>query len=57
MNRDGMARIRSKELAEAEELLAALDSWSAAEIDALPQFYREKAQEYRQLTNRGTAEL
>ena len=52
-----MARIRSKELAEAEELLAALNSWSEAEIDALPRFYREKAQEYRQLTNRGTAEL
>ena len=48
-----MARIRSKELAEAEDLLADVYSWSDAEIDALPRFYREKAKEYRQLTNRG----
>lgn len=48
-----MVRIHSKELAEAEDLLAEVRSWSEAEIDALPRFYREKAQEYRQLANNG----
>jgi hypothetical protein len=48
-----MARIRSKDLAEAEELVAEVCSWTDAEIDALPRFYREKAKEYRGLANGG----
>lgn len=48
-----MVRIRSKELAEAENLLANVCSWPEAEVDALPRFYREKAREYRGLANRG----
>ena len=48
-----MVRIRSKELYEAEELLAELASWSDGEVAALPQFYRTKAQEYRRLANGG----
>lgn len=48
-----MARIRSKELAEAEDLLAEVCSWTDAEVDTLPRFYREKAREYRRLANSG----
>jgi hypothetical protein len=40
-----MGRIISKELAEAEKLLAELCSWSEEEIQELPRFYREKARE------------
>lgn len=48
-----MARIPSKDLAEAEELLAEVRSWTEAEVDALPQFYREKAHAYRRQANGG----
>lgn len=48
-----MVRIGSKELYEAEELLAELASWSEEEIEQLPRFYREKAHEYRRLANSG----
>lgn len=48
-----MARIRSRELYEAEELLAEVASWPDEQIERLPQFYREKAREYRRLTNGG----
>jgi len=46
-----MARVRSKDLAEAEELLADVCSWTDGEVDALPQFYQAKAEEYRRLAN------
>jgi hypothetical protein len=48
-----MARIRSDELLEAEELLEVVASWSEDEIEQLPLLYREKAREYRQLMNSG----
>jgi hypothetical protein len=48
-----MVHIRSKELYEAEELLAELASWSNEEIEQLPKFYREKARAYRRLANNG----
>lgn len=51
-----MARIRSKELYEAEELLAEVASWPDEEINTLPQFYRETAREYRRLANDGEQE-
>jgi len=38
---------------EAEELLETVDSWSEEEIEELPKFYREKAREFRGLTNSG----
>lgn len=41
------------ELAEAERLLAEVNSWSEAEIEALPLFYKRKAREYRQLLHHG----
>lgn len=48
-----MTRIRSRELFEAEELLAEVDSWSEADIEALPRLYRKKANAYRTLVNPG----
>lgn len=45
----GMARIGSKRLYEAEELLEEVLSWSEEEIDSLPKFYREVAKRYRRL--------
>ena len=51
-----MAHLRSKHLYEAEELLAEIASWTDDELEALPQFYREKAQEYRRLVNQGEQE-
>ena len=51
-----MAHLRSKHLYEAEELLAEVVSWSDDELEALPQFYREKAREYRRLMNQGERE-
>jgi len=48
-----MVRIRSKELAEAENLLADVCSWTEDEVDALPRFYREKARAYRRQANAG----
>lgn len=36
-----------KELALAEELLQKVASWSEAEVQNLPEFYRRKAVEYR----------
>lgn len=38
---------------EAEELLEELESWSKEEIEELPKLYRERAREYRGLTNSG----
>jgi hypothetical protein len=48
-----MARIRSDELLEAEELLEEVASWSEDEIEQLPLLYHEKAREYRRLVNSG----
>jgi len=36
-----------------EELLEELESWSEEEVEALPKLYREKAREFRGLTNSG----
>lgn len=52
-NHPFMARIRSRELHEADELLAEVATWSDADIEALPQLYREKAHAYRALVNPG----
>jgi hypothetical protein len=46
-------RVLSEKLAEAENLLEEVDSWSDEEIEKLPKFYRRKAREYRGLTNSG----
>jgi hypothetical protein len=48
-----MARIRSDELLEAEELLEEVAAWSEDEIEQLPLLYREKAREYQRLVNSG----
>jgi hypothetical protein len=40
-------------IAEAEELLEEVGSWSDKEIEELPLFYREKAREYRRLMQDG----
>lgn len=42
-----------EKLSEAEQLLNEINSWSEAEIEQLPLFYREKAREYRGLLQRG----
>lgn len=48
-----MSRVTTREVAEAEELLAEVATWSDEEIAALPKLYREKAYEYRRLANSG----
>ena len=48
-----MARVRPRDFAEAEELLAEVKSWTDEEVDSLPRFYREKARELRDLENPG----
>ena len=48
-----MAQIRSKDLLEAEELLAEIASWPDDRIERLPKLYQEKAHEYRRLANSG----
>lgn len=40
-------------IAEAEELLEEVESWSEEKIKELPLFYREKAREYRGLVQSG----
>ena len=46
-----MSRVASSEVFEAEELLEEVESWTEEEIDELPKLYREKAREFRRLTN------
>jgi hypothetical protein len=46
-------RVASSEVFEAEELLEEVESWSDEEIKELPRLYREKAREYRRLTQPG----
>jgi hypothetical protein len=43
----------SAALAEAEELLEEVCSWSESELDELPKLYQEKAREFRRLKQRG----
>lgn len=50
-----MVRIQSKEMYEAEELLAEVSSWPEKEVNQLPEFYREAAQRYRRLVKDGEA--
>jgi hypothetical protein len=46
-------RVLSKKLAEAEDLISEVNSWSNEEVEELPKFYREKAKEYRDATESG----
>lgn len=48
-----MTRLLSEKLAKAEQLLEEVNSWTEEEIKELPKFYRDKAREYRGLTNSG----
>ena len=48
-----MSRVLPRDLHEAEQLLEELRSWTEEEVEELPKFYREKAREYRRLTNIG----
>jgi hypothetical protein len=43
-----MGRVLPRELAEAEELLSEIKSWTDDEVESLPRFYREKARELRE---------
>ncbi|WP_258560458.1 hypothetical protein [Halorhabdus salina] len=40
-------------MAEAEELLEEVESWTEEEVEELPKLYREKAREYRGLLQQG----
>lgn len=51
-----MVRVQTREIYEAKELLAEIDSWFGEEMASFPRFYREKAQEYRRLANGGERE-
>jgi hypothetical protein len=54
LSNEVMRRVLSERLAEAEELLEEVDSWSDEEIEELPKLYRDKAREFqRVLTNSG----
>jgi hypothetical protein len=46
-----MARIASRDVFEAEELLETVAAWTEEELEELPLFYQEKAREYQQLAN------
>ena len=48
-----MARICSRDLYEAEELLAEVASWPDDRIERLPRLYQKKAREYQRLANSG----
>ena len=48
-----MNRTIPRNLHEAEQLLREIHSWTEEEIEELPKLYREKAKEYRRLTNSG----
>lgn len=50
-----MARVTSKDIAKAEELLEEVLSWSEEDVERLPKFYREKARKYRQQAKGGEA--
>jgi len=40
-------------LAEAEELLTEVQSWSESDLEELPKLYREKAKQYQRLLQHG----
>lgn len=42
-----------EQIAEAEELLEEVMSWTEEEIEELPKLYREKAREYQGLMHQG----
>jgi hypothetical protein len=44
--------MKTKELAEAEDLLAEVAAWPEDEVETLPKFYRRKARQYRELADR-----
>lgn len=44
---------RLNRLAEAEELLEQVASWSETEIEQLPKLYQERVREYRRLLQNG----
>jgi len=48
-----MSRLIPADVKEAEQLLERVQSWSDEEVDQLPKFYREKAERYRELANKG----
>jgi len=48
-----MTRVLSRRLAEAEELLKEVRSWSEEEVESLPKLYRRKAKEYQGLLQHG----
>lgn len=50
---DQMTHVPLHHLAEADELLTEVASWSDNEIQTLPKFYRERAHRYQQLRNSG----
>lgn len=43
----------AREVAEAEDLLRQVQSWSEEEVEQLPLFYRRKARRYRELMQLG----
>lgn len=48
-----MSRVSITTIAEVEELLSVVASWSEEEVEALPRLYRERAKMYRALANQG----
>ncbi|MFC5133731.1 MULTISPECIES: hypothetical protein [Haloferacaceae] len=48
-----MSRLIPKDVEEAQQLLEHIQSWSDEEVEQLPKFYREKAERYRELANKG----
>lgn len=48
-----MSRVHSQEVAEAEELILEMCSWTETEVNTLPKFYQKKAEAYRRLANCG----
>jgi len=48
-----MGRVTPRELSEADKLLKKVQNWTDNEIEQLPQFYKEKAKEYRSLLQPG----
>lgn len=51
-----MVRIRTRDISEAEDLLAEVAARDEDKIAALPRFYEETARKYRRLSNRGERE-
>jgi len=47
-----MSGLCSRDGYEAEQLLERVQSWTREEVEQLPKLYREKAREFRQLSQR-----